>query len=160
MLLLCGIPGSGKSTLANCLVEGKPWMYVRINQDTLGNRHVCEDMARSALANGKCPIIDRCNFNPMQRSPFLNIAQGAKVEVDIIVFQYPMETCVARCQSRRHHETIAPDQAQSVVQRMIQQFSPPLPNRNNTESYRVVKTVTDVGSFHDVMVEFLNTNVV
>jgi predicted kinase len=159
MLLLCGIPGSGKSTLANCLVQGKPWMYVRVNQDRLGNRHACEDMARSALARGKCPIIDRCNFDPKQRAPFLGIAESAKVEVDIIVFQYPMDACVARCQSRQHHETIAPSEAQSVVQRMIQQFSPPLPNRNNIESYRVVKTVTDVVSFNDVMVEFLNTNV-
>ena len=158
MLLLVGIPGSGKSTFASCLVQGKPWMYVRVNQDQLGNRRACEDLARKALADGKCPIIDRCNFDPSQRKHFLDIAAQTGVDVDAVIFQYPMAVCVARCQSRTHHETVAPHAAQGVVQRMVKQFFPPLPNRINAEKFRTLITVTDLPSFDDVMMEFLNKN--
>jgi len=156
MLMLSGVPGSGKSTFAESLVAGKPWMYVRVNQDTLGNRRECEHLTRSILKDGKCPIIDRCNFDPSQRKHFLDIAKSFhNIPVDCIVFQYGMDLCIRRCQSRRNHETITPQIAVEVVQRMVQQFSPPLPNRINSETFRTLKTISDVNSFNDLVMEYL-----
>ena len=156
MLLLVGIPGSGKSTFATCLVDGKPWMYVRVNQDSLGNRSACEELAKKAIADGKCPIIDRCNFNKQQRKNFLDIAAKAGVPVDGVVFRYPMALCVRRCQTRHDHETIDPRDAQGIVQRMSEQFTPPLMSSVQEESFRSLKTVANVSTFHNVLMEFLN----
>jgi predicted kinase len=156
MLILAGVPGSGKSTLAESLIAGKPWMYVRVNQDTLGSRRECEDLARKVLQDGKCPIIDRCNFDPTQRKHFLNIALSFKVPVDCVVFQYDMSLCIRRCQARRNHETITPQIAVEVVQRMVRQFSPPLPGRINAETFRNLKTISNLEAFNDVVIEYLN----
>ena len=156
MVILVGIPGSGKSTFASCLVDGKPWMYVRVNQDTLGNRYACEELAKKTLADGKCPIIDRCNFNQQQRKNFLDIATEAGVPVDGVVFQYPMALCVRRCQERHDHETIDPRDAHGIVQRMSQQFIPPLMSRVQEERFRSLKTVANLPSFQNVLMEFLN----
>ena len=157
MLMLVGVPGSGKSTFAESLVEGKPWMYVRVNQDQLGSRRECEALTRKTLSEGKCPVVDRCNFDPSQRKHFLEIAQRELgVPVDCVVFTYPMEVCIRRCQRRRKHETIAPAQAVEVVERMVRQFSPPMPNRINAESFRNLKEISSLTTFNDLVMEYLN----
>ena len=140
MILLVGIPGSGKSTFAKMLTKLQPSKYVRINQDELGNRRECERLCRNALARGKVPIIDRCNFDLSQRRHFLSIAIEARVPVDCVVFCYPADVCVARCLDRQGHETITRSNAAGVVRRMERQFSPPVPN-SQQESYRSLKIV-------------------
>jgi predicted kinase len=156
MLMLTGIPGSGKSTFAESLVNGKPWMYVRVNQDTLGNRWECENLTRSVLQDGKCPIIDRCNFDPAQRKHFLDIAKSFSIPVDCIVLQFDMDLCIRRCRARPNHETITAQNAVEVVGRMVRQFSPPLPNRINAETFRNIKTLSSSNSFNDLVMEYLN----
>jgi predicted kinase len=156
MLLLTGIPGSGKSTFAESLVSGKPYIYVRVNQDALGSRVACEELTRKVLGEGKCPIIDRCNFDPKQRRNFLNIAKSCNVPVDCLVFQFPMDLCIRRCQERRNHETITEENAAGVVRLMLRQFSPPLPNRINTETFRNIKTLDSLDAFNDLVLEYLN----
>ena len=155
MLILVGVPGSGKSTFANSLVQGKPWMFVRINQDSLGNRRACEDLTRKTLAEGKCPIIDRCNFDVKQRKHFLDIAKEAGVPVDCLVFTFSLDVCIRRCQQRQDHETLSPQEAPRIVRMMMQNFSPPLPGRVNVESFRNLKTITDPSSFNDVVMDYL-----
>jgi atypical dual specificity phosphatase len=160
MILLVGLPGSGKSTFAKMLETGMPWKYKRINQDSLGNRRACEELCRSTiLRDGKCPVIDRCNFNPMQRKHFLEIAQECNnIPVECIVFSYPMEVCIQRCESRGSaHETIGPGEARSVVERLIREFYPPLPNRVNTEEFRKLRNVTELQEANDIAMEYLNT---
>ena len=156
MLILTGIPGSGKSTFAESLVRSKPYIYVRINQDALDSRVACEDLTRKVLTEGKCPIIDRCNFDPKQRRHFLDIANSFKVKVDCVVFQFPMDLCIQRCQERRNHETVTAQNATGVVQQMLRQFSPPLPNRINTETFRNIKTLDSLDAFNDLVLEYLN----
>ena len=156
MLVLTGIPGSGKSTFAESLVREKPHIYVRVNQDSLGSRVACEELTRTVLEEGKCPIIDRCNFDPKQRRNFLNIAKSFNVPVDCIVFQFPMDLCIRRCRERRNHETITEENASGVVRLMLRQFSPPLPNRINTETFRIIKTLDRLDAFNDLVLEYLN----
>lgn len=155
MLILTGIPGSGKSTFAESLVRGKPHIYVRVNQDALGSRGACEELTREVLEEGKCPIIDRCNFDPKQRRKFLDIAKSFNVKVDCIIFQFPMDLCIRRCQERRNHETITEENAAGIVRLMARQFSPPLRNRNNTESFRNIKTLNSLNAVNDLEQQYL-----
>lgn len=143
VIMLVGLPGSGKSTFAKALETAAPHKYVRINQDTLGNRKKCEALMRNALRNHKCPIIDRCNFNEQQRDYFYQIAmeethfsykQNNKSEsdeqnqnkvkvkvqgVECIVFLCSAHVCIDRCEGRGDtHETIKPGNGKRVVLRM------------------------------------------
>ena len=156
MLILTGIPGSGKSTFAEALVRGKPDVYVRVNQDYLGSRPACERITKQVLQIGKCPVIDRCNFDPSQRAKFLNIAKTFQIPVDCVVFQLPIELCIQRCCERRHHETVTAENAAEIVRTMVRQFSPPLPNHNNSESFRTIKVLDTTAAFHDLVLDYLN----
>lgn len=152
------ITGSGKSTFAKALIAGKPWMYHRVNQDALGSRRHCEEEARRILSNGKCPIIDRVNQNPAQRRYFLVVAKEAEVPVDCVTFNFPTELCIRRCKHRSDHEILQQGQAREVVERMTREFYPPLPKRVSAEKFRDVRTVTDLESFNDVAMIYLNDN--
>jgi len=114
VLLLCGLPGSGKSTLARRVMELDD-SYVRVNQDELKKRIKCERAAKRTLAEGKCPIIDRTNFDVTQRAHFVKIAQELNVPINCIMLGTPKEECIRRAQSRAHHETISPRQAVPII---------------------------------------------
>jgi predicted kinase len=156
MLILTGIPGSGKSTFAEALVRGKPDVYVRVNQDALGSRPLCEELTKRVLQHGMCPIIDRCNFDRSQRAKFLNIAKTFNIPADCVVFQIPMELCIRRCCERRRHETVNAENAAQIVRTMARQFSPPLSNRNNLETFRTIKVFDSTSAFHDLVEDYLN----
>ncbi|CAB9530758.1 polynucleotide kinase 3'-phosphatase [Seminavis robusta] len=159
VLLLCGIPGSGKSTFASSLQTAMPYKFVRINQDELGNRLKCEELARTALTNRQVAVIDRCNFDPKQRSSFVNIAAEFGVPVDCVVLSLDslvtVDDCIRRCQQRRNHPGLSAQDAKGVVLQMAKQMSPP-PKNNNTEGIRKVVHITDVNMFNDTLVTFMN----
>jgi len=150
MLILVGIPGSGKSTFANSLESAAPQQYVRINQDTLGNRRKCEEVTRQTLANNKCPIIDRCNFNPSQRRYFLDIAREFNIPVYCVSLELPVEECVRRCESRTNHETIQPGDERQVVDKMRSMFEAP----HVGEGFRNVQRVSHVNQVNELMAEY------
>ncbi len=129
ILLLVGIPGSGKSHFASGL-EKKSRKFVRINQDLLGDRRACEDLARRVLADGKIAVIDRCNFDLSQREVWMKIACEKRVQCECIVFTHNRDECIRRCQLRRGHETVRPDDAIRVVSRISSIFRPPIPLRD------------------------------
>ena len=145
MILLCGIPGSGKSHLALALTRVKPDAYVRICQDILGSRAKCERATRESLAQGKIPIIDRCNFSNSQRESFLQIANEYNVPVDCVIFQYSQHECLRRCEERPSHETLNRSSARGVVSKMARQFDPPS-QETDVLSFRSIKKVS---SFHE-----------
>jgi predicted kinase len=130
VLLLVGIPGSGKSHFALRLGSSGP--FVRINQDVLGNRRACENLARRVLAEGKVAVIDRCNFDLPQRETWTKIAHEMGVHCDCVVFSHNSDDCIRRCQNRRGHETIHPNEAAMVVSKMASEFRPPVPLQNVT----------------------------
>jgi hypothetical protein len=114
MIILVGIPGSGKSHFAEALQTANSNLYVRINQDTLGSRRQCEVFCHSVIRDGKCPIIDRCNFDDKQRQHFLQIATRLGIPVDCIEFRYSIDECIQRCQQRKGHETLSAQDAPQV----------------------------------------------
>ncbi|PFH51042.1 hypothetical protein AMATHDRAFT_127702, partial [Amanita thiersii Skay4041] len=91
VLILCGLVASGKSTFALQLQQHYS-QFLRCNQDDLGNRHRVEQHAREALLNGMSVCIDRTNFNPLQRSYWIEIAREFPgTLIWVIVFDTPFE---------------------------------------------------------------------
>lgn len=158
VLLLVGIPGSGKSHFASRLEAGSSSnhrrhggspsspphgtgrrttarLFVRVNQDALGSRRRCEDVARSALAGGGgnndassvAVVIDRCNFDADQRRTWIDMAHEMEADVECVIFDFDRDVCIERCRRRRGHETIRPSEAAMIVSRMAGSFRPPVP---------------------------------
>ena len=150
MIVLAGIPGCGKSTFAKSLESVAPHYYVRINQDTLGSRKKCQEAARRALSQHKCPVIDRCNFDATQRRHFMDIAREYNVAVHCISLELPMQECVQRCEARPNHETIPKGQERQVVNRMMSNFQ--VPHRH--EGFQSVRRVSSVEQVNDLLAEY------
>jgi predicted kinase len=182
MLLLVGLPGSGKSTFAKALIEAMPYkvresqillrsflryslklfnllprlclrQFTRINQDELGNRQKCEAKARMALDEGKCPIIDRCNFDQSQRQKWFDIAkEKGGIPVDCITLHLPVGLCIRRCEQRTNHETVAPSQARAIINKIKQQYRPP----GKKEPFRRLDYVKDSDAFNSILEQCLD----
>lgn len=152
MLMLVGIPGSGKSTFATTLESAAPSKYVRINQDTLGSRRKCEDATRRALQQNKCPVIDRCNFDPSQRQYFVDIAREYRVPVHVVSLELPKQTCIQRSEARQNHETIRPGDERMVVNKMLNMFEAP----HASEGFVTVERVSNDHQVNELMQEYMS----
>jgi ABC-type glutathione transport system ATPase component len=88
VLVLVGAPGSGKSTIATMLqpdfhrisqdvsASRHPWLSSSTSRSkqVLGSRPKCLTAAEAAMLKGCCVVIDRCNFDPEQRSTWVSCA--------------------------------------------------------------------------------------
>ena len=151
IVMLVGIPGSGKTTFCEMLTSVNPFKYERICQDVLGSRDKCEKACRNALREGKVPVVDRCNFDTVQRRHFMEIALKFSAPVDCIVFQYSREECVIRCQERPNHETIRASSAKRVVSFIGNKFKPP----DNSEGLRTIRTVSSFQQANAIASDYL-----
>ncbi|TFK39407.1 hypothetical protein BDQ12DRAFT_665256 [Crucibulum laeve] len=113
VLILCGLIASGK--------------FRRCNQDDLGDRRRVEQLARESLDRGQSVCIDRTNFNPLQRSYWIEIAREFPgTLIWVIVFDTPYEICASRLQKRTSHPTITNvEQGLSVLSRFAADFQRP-----------------------------------
>lgn len=141
-----------------------PWKFARVNQDSLGSRQQCEDLARKILSQNKTPIIDRCNFSPEQRQFWVDIANQAGVPCDCVIFSYSTEVCIRRCQERKNHETVTARNAAYVVRKMVGMFEPPVPvdgAKHNVrckdgEFFRKVERVCSFDMADDLVQKYLH----
>ncbi|KAG1741121.1 P-loop containing nucleoside triphosphate hydrolase protein [Suillus lakei] len=132
MLILVGLVASGKSTFAQALERHFP-QFRRCNQDELGTRQRVESLAHRTLREGLSPCIDRCNFDAIQRSHWINIArQFPGTSISVIVFDTPYQVCSARLQERTSHPTIKdPQQGQSILARFASDLQFPGPTEGH-----------------------------
>ncbi len=103
ILMLCGIPGSGKSTLATRIVN-ETTKFKAVCQDVLGKRDIVFSSAQSILDDGDSVIIDRCNFNKIQRSHWIKLSQlnnNVKVICLIMPDYLNVDVCSERAYNRK-----------------------------------------------------------
>jgi predicted kinase len=102
LILLVGPPGSGKSTLAKKYIEKN---FIYINQDSQGQFH--KILFEEAMKSGKNVIVDRMNFDAIQRIRYLSLAKKlGNYHTKIIVLHESYNTCMERMLTRVNHETI------------------------------------------------------
>ena len=128
-----------------------PTAFIRINQDELGSRKKCELKCREAINDNKIPIIDRCNFDYVQRKHFLDMGTEFGIQVHCVIFRYSREVCIERCRKRVHHQTIKKGGEAAVVTRVANSFSSP-----ESKMFHVVKTITSFEESENVAFYYLN----
>ncbi|KAG0234198.1 hypothetical protein BGW42_006836 [Actinomortierella wolfii] len=156
LIVLTGLPGSGKSHLVARLLAQFPEHFVRISQDELGSRPVCERLVaqsmrhqqQSAAAKGNhalalpmSVVVDRCNPTYADRKSWYETAFQPD-ETCMIWFSAAQATCVERAQARENHPTLEPSNAHRVIKGFAKEFETP-----NLAKESWCKTLVEVGDF-------------
>lgn len=126
LIVLVGPPGSGKSTHAKTLVG------TYISQDQQGKDHL--RLYVEALSRGEDIILDRMNFDQVQRSRYTIPAREKGYRITIRVFVTPRKVCYDRVVARiGNHETINSEtSAQAAINLFFAKYQKPLPTEADT----------------------------
>jgi len=146
MIILAGLPGSGKSTVAKEL-EQMGW--IRVNQDDLGNRKICEKVTKDNLGRGKSVVIDRCNFDFDQRSTWVRLAAYYNcASIRCLFLNIPKNICKDRVSVRQDHPTIPMgDTGNEIIEKLNMGFIPPM----KAEGYLEIFTITSPEELTPIM---------
>ena len=116
VIVLVGIPGSGKSTLALRLLSEFPNSQITLpwrvfNQDVFKSRQRVYFAAEESLKANTSVIIDRCNFDSIQRSHWIKLANAFNASVICIELPHSnnIELCSSRAFSRGNDGIHTPD---------------------------------------------------
>jgi predicted kinase len=124
--VLIGPPCCGKSYLAAELwFDNKPGTTEVISQDKQGKEHF--QFFLKYLSDGKQNIIiDRMNFNVMQRCRYALPADYLGYNIIYVVFNMTPELSYTKCLTRENHPTIkTPENASSAVNCFFNQWEAP-----------------------------------
>jgi hypothetical protein len=77
---------------------------------------------KAFLRAGRSVVVDRCNFNPKQRAPWVRLAAAARVPAVAVELALPTAECARRAAARGGHPTIPPADAPAVVARMAADY--------------------------------------
>lgn len=138
LIIMTGLPGSGKSYLVASLLQKYPDHFVRISQDELGSRSVCERLLAQSMRHQQQSlairgpmkalpmtiIIDRCNPTVSERKEWYEVAFQPDDTV-MVWFSTNMEKCIERASARENHPTVAPEMASKVVKSFAATFEAP-----------------------------------
>lgn len=164
MLVLCGIPGSGKSTFARRLLAAIPVDYqpywISLNQDALGDRKTVMAHTEYALNHHQNTIIDRCNFNAEQRSPWIHLAYKFHIPA-VVAFILPdhnnVTVCAERAYKRGNSDGVHPGHPDwnTVCARMNGDYSDPSLDEGFSGIYKC-RDAEDITAFIEAIVQAYN----
>ncbi|KAF9930660.1 Dual specificity protein phosphatase 23 [Linnemannia zychae] len=154
LIILAGLPGSGKSHLVTTLLQEFPEHFVRISQDELGSRAVCERLLAQSMRHQQQSLavrgpkkalpmtifVDRCNPTMAERKEWYEVAFQPD-DVAMVWFSQGVEACIARVDSRESHPTVAQGMGSKVVRSFAKSFE--FPNLGKEGSW--CKTLIEVG---------------
>ena len=116
VVMLRGVPGSGKTTAALQLMNDFPDQFVRVNRDDIrmmmygGYRFSGDDadtkekavtevehsLIKSAIKEGKRPLVDATNLNKQSVKRILRLAGAHGMSVDHVDFEVSLEEAIKR----------------------------------------------------------------
>ncbi len=141
VIITVGLPGSGKSThLAKLGVNAISSDEIRRliaddpHDQTMNARifATVRYLIRQRIAAGR-PItyVDATHLTPWERKPYVQLAQRYGCELEALFFDVPVETCIARNQTR---DRIVPENA---IRKMAGRLVPP----SKKEGFTRVKAI-------------------
>ncbi|KAG0215769.1 hypothetical protein BGX33_000880 [Mortierella sp. NVP41] len=154
LIILAGLPGSGKSHCVTALLQEFPEHFVRISQDELGSRAVCERLLAQSMRHQQQSLavrgpkkalpmtifVDRCNPTMAERKEWYEVAFQPD-DVAMVWFSQGVDACIARVDSREGHPTVAQGMGSKVVRSFAKSFE--FPNLSKEGSW--CKTLIEVG---------------
>ncbi|KAF8948781.1 hypothetical protein BGZ47_002754 [Haplosporangium gracile] len=154
LIILAGLPGSGKSHLVTTLLQEFPEHFVRISQDELGSRAVCERLLAQSMRHQQQSLavrgpkkalpmtifVDRCNPTMAERKEWYEVAFQPD-DVAMAWFSQGVDACIARVDSREGHPTLAQGMGSKVVRDFAKMFE--FPNLGKEGSW--CKSLVEIG---------------
>ncbi|KAF9152082.1 hypothetical protein BG015_005831 [Linnemannia schmuckeri] len=154
LIILAGLPGSGKSHLITTLLQEFPEHFVRISQDELGSRAVCERLLAQSMRHQQQSLavrgpkkalpmtifVDRCNPTMAERKEWYEVAFQPD-DVAMVWFSQGVDACIARVDSREGHPTLTQGMGFKVVRDFAKTFE--FPNLGKEGSW--CKTLIEIG---------------
>ncbi|KAF9429857.1 Dual specificity protein phosphatase 23 [Podila epigama] len=138
LIILTGLPGSGKSHLVTSLLQEFPDHFVRISQDELGSRSVCERLLAQSMRHQQQSLairgptkalpmtifVDRCNPTASERKEWYEVAFQPDNTV-LVWFSMSADKCIERASAREGHPTVSTEMAPKVVKSFAASFEAP-----------------------------------
>jgi len=101
LAILIGPPGSGKSYYCQHTL----YNYMRISQDDFGKGHY-KKFLETLLSGQDLIVVDRMNFNVVQRLQYVLPAQKLKYKIMYYFFTCPDNILLQRMRDRKGHPTV------------------------------------------------------